>query len=88
MAYAEDSKFYSHFKGAAQRLPNGNTLITESTRGRAVEVTPAGEIVWEFYNPHRAGENGELVANLCELVRLGPEFPTDWAERGPAQDPS
>ena len=37
--------------GSAQRLPNGNTLIAETDRGHAFEVTKDGEIVWEFYTP-------------------------------------
>jgi hypothetical protein len=45
-------------------------LITESERGRAFEITPAGEVVWEFVSPHRGGRNSELVATLFELVRL------------------
>lgn len=59
--------------GTASRLPNGNTLITESERGRAIEVTPAGDLVWEFVSPHRGGRNGELVATLWEVLRLPPE---------------
>ena len=35
----------------ADRLPNGNTLVTDSRHSRVVEVTPEGEIVWEFYAP-------------------------------------
>ncbi|PSP84986.1 PGF-CTERM sorting domain-containing protein [Halobacteriales archaeon QS_1_68_17] len=35
----------------ADRLPNGNTLIADSRNNRVVEVTPAGEVVWEFYAP-------------------------------------
>lgn len=31
----------------ADRLPNGNTLIVDSSGNRALEVTPEGEIVWE-----------------------------------------
>lgn len=42
---------YSRLRGGAQRLANGNTLITESDRGHAVEVTSSGETVWEFWNP-------------------------------------
>ncbi len=42
--------FYSSSRGAAQRLPNGNTLIAEA-KGRVIEVTKSGEVVWEFYNP-------------------------------------
>jgi Arylsulfotransferase (ASST) len=66
--------FFSKTLGSCQRLPNGNTLITESENGRAVEVTPAGRVVWEFHNPHRAGDRGELVAVLFEMVRLPPDF--------------
>ena len=74
-----EQPFFSKACGAAQRLPNGNTLVTESDNGRAFEVAPDGEIVWEFLSPHRAGERGELVATLFELVRLEPDFPTAWA---------
>jgi hypothetical protein len=35
----------------ADRLPNGNTLITDSRNHRVVEVTPEGEVVWEVYTP-------------------------------------
>lgn len=41
---------FTSWAGAAQRFPNGNTLITESSKGRAFEITPEGEVVWEFYN--------------------------------------
>lgn len=61
--------------GSCQRLANGNTLITESENGRALEVTPTGRVVWELNNPHRAGRNGELVAVLFEITRLPKK---DW----------
>jgi hypothetical protein len=74
-----EENFFSSFScGTADRLPNGNTLITESDGGRAFEVTPEKETVWEFYNPHRAGEDHELIATLFELVRLPADFPADW----------
>jgi len=66
---------FSKTLGSCQRLPNGNTLITESENGRALEVTREGRVVWEFYNPHRAGEGKELVAVLFEMVRLPEGFP-------------
>jgi uncharacterized protein (UPF0248 family) len=43
--------FFSPRMGNAQRLPNGNTLITESSFGRFFEVTKEGEIVWEYVTP-------------------------------------
>ncbi len=45
-------KFFTPFCGNAQRLPNGNTQITEATEGRVFEVTPQLEIVWEWINPY------------------------------------
>jgi len=45
------AKFYSSICSGCQRLPNGNTLICESTKGRIFEVTPDGEVVWEFFGP-------------------------------------
>ncbi len=53
--------------GSAQRLANGNTLITESERGRAIEVAPGGRIVWEYRSPYRTRVGSEeLVAALLE----------------------
>jgi hypothetical protein len=43
--------FYTLSQGYVQRLPNGNTLVTESERGRAFEITPEKRIVWEYYHP-------------------------------------
>jgi hypothetical protein len=49
---AEPCHFYSSFVSSAQRLPNGNTLITEGADGRLFEVTPEHEIVWEYISPY------------------------------------
>lgn len=55
-------KFYSPLVSSAQRLPNGNTMITEGLAGRIFEVTAAGEIVWEYVNPYYAKNmNGNAV---------------------------
>ncbi|WP_435176806.1 arylsulfotransferase family protein [Halorussus sp. AFM4] len=35
----------------ADRLPSGNTLVTDSSNHRVIEVTPRGKVVWEFYAP-------------------------------------
>ena len=66
-------RIYSQQAGSCQRLINGNTLVTESENGRALEVSPEGQVVWEFVSPHRAGERLELVATLFEVVRLSSE---------------
>lgn len=44
--------FFSAYISGARRLPNGNTLITEGAPGRMFQVTPEGEVVWEYINPH------------------------------------
>jgi len=46
------NRFYSPFISSAQRLPNGNTLITEGSGGRIIEVTAGHEIVWEYISPY------------------------------------
>ena len=48
-------RFFSTNISSAQRLPNGNTLITEGAGGRMFEVTTDGTIVWEYMNPLFAG---------------------------------
>ncbi|ABO48909.1 conserved hypothetical protein [Desulforamulus reducens MI-1] len=48
----DSNRFYSPFVSGAQRLPNGNTLITEGSGGRIIEVTPDHEIVWEYISPY------------------------------------
>ncbi|MDP6955953.1 MAG: aryl-sulfate sulfotransferase, partial [Planctomycetota bacterium] len=47
---ATDQSIFSPFISGAQRLPNGNTLICSGAEGLLVEVTAAGEVVWEFEN--------------------------------------
>jgi hypothetical protein len=56
-------KFFSWFISGAQRLLNGNTLITEGSTGRVFEVTCHGEIVWEYVNPlpENAGGFGRAI---------------------------
>lgn len=51
MNLVSNTKFYSQLISSAQRLPNGNTLITEGCCCRMFEVTADKEIVWEYYAP-------------------------------------
>jgi hypothetical protein len=78
----EDQPLYSETCGAAQELRNGSILITESDNGRALEVTPEGDIVWEFVNPQRAGDQDQYIATLFDVVRLPAGFGADWLESG------
>ncbi len=45
------NRFYSSFMSSAQRLLNGNTLVTEGSGGRLFEVTVEHKIVWEYISP-------------------------------------
>ncbi len=69
------SAFYTATKGSVQRLPNGNTLMAESDQGRAIEVTPDGDIVWKFVCPHR--ESSEDRAAIVRVTR----YPHDVIDR-------
>lgn len=51
MGVREVYKFYSDYVSSAQRLPNGNTLITNGAVGQLQEVTADNEIVWEYISP-------------------------------------
>ena len=66
--------FYTGSRGSNQRLANGNTLIAESDRARAIEVTPAGKTVWAWVNPER-DDQGRLVT----IVRMK-RFPASFFE--------
>ena len=63
----EDHRFYSSLMSSAQRLPNGNTLITEATNGRVFEVTNTSKIVWEYITPTR-------IQQLYRAYRVPPEW--------------
>jgi hypothetical protein len=73
-SYAGDDEhgFYSRVRSAQERLPNGNTLITESDGGRLFEVSTEGEIVWEYLNPERGGDAGELIPIVSWGQRIDP----------------
>lgn len=67
------SPLKSMIRSYSQRLANGNTLITESNGGRILEVTAAGEIVWEYINPVRGGPVNGMIPIVCKAQRLPPE---------------
>jgi len=72
----DDDPLDSEIRGGAQRLTGGNTLISESTAGRILEVTPDGSVVWEYVNPLIAVENGhQLIASLgLTVTRYDPSY--------------
>jgi hypothetical protein len=69
------SRLYSAFVSSSQRLPNGNTLITEGNIGRIIEVTKEQEIVWEYVSPY---QHRMLKFNL---IYRAYRVPYEWAPR-------
>jgi len=63
--------FFSDVRGSSQALPNGNVLITESTKGRVFEITRAGEIVWEFWNPDQTEDGARR--QIYRMQRFDPD---------------
>ncbi len=69
-----DVEFYSQYISNAQRLPNGNTLITIGMDSRVIEVTPDHELVWD-YTYYRDSW-------FYRAYRIPPEWLPDGANEG------
>nr|WP_070960585.1 arylsulfotransferase family protein [Hyphomonas sp. Mor2] len=68
--------FWSFIMGAVETLENGNLLISESVHGRVFEVTPEGQIVWDYVLPYDSTH-----AALIEIAaRIPPDYfdVDDW----------
>jgi hypothetical protein len=42
---------YAAILSGAERLPNGNTFVTDGAHGTAFEITPGGDEVWRYVSP-------------------------------------
>lgn len=79
--------FFSSEISGAQRQPNGNTLICAGVVGHLFEITPAGEMVWQYVNPMVRGgilAQGELPGKdmrghlwnaVFKVHRYAPDYP-------------
>lgn len=79
--------FFSAEISGAHRLPNGNTLICAGCIGHLFEVTPAGEVVWQYVNPMVRGGilaqgeipgkdvRGHLWNAVFKAHRYEPDYP-------------
>jgi hypothetical protein len=71
--------FFSARRGSAQRLPNGNTLVTESDRGRVFEVTADGQPVWIWLNPERKKDHRQTIYRMVRLpVQMVEPLLREW----------
>jgi Arylsulfotransferase (ASST)/Carboxypeptidase regulatory-like domain/Secretion system C-terminal sorting domain len=62
--YSNGTSFYSNHLGSVQRLPNGNTLISESTSGYMFEVDVNGTIVWDK----------DISSQIARCLRYGTDY--------------
>jgi hypothetical protein len=68
----DGQRFYTPYRGQHQRLPNGNTLMSDSMSGRAFEVDSNGELVWQLLNSY----DDTAVATVNDVLR----YPDDYFE--------
>ena len=76
-----NARFFSTNISGAQRLPNGNTLITAGAGGRMFEVTREGAVVWEYMFPMFSG------ANQSNAVYRAYRLPYGWIPQLPVPAP-
>jgi hypothetical protein len=74
--------FFSSFVSNAQRLPNGNTLIDEGMDGRFFQITPNGDIVWEYVPPYLGTRQVAGKPFIDSLVFRAQAVPYDWVPDG------
>jgi hypothetical protein len=74
--------FFSSFVSNAQRLPNGNTLVDEGMNGRIFQITPRGDIVWEFVSPFWGSSTVDGRPMSSTLVYRAQAVPYDWVPEG------
>lgn len=70
----EEKPLDSPIRASQEKLANGNTLITESSGGRLLEVTADGRIVWEYVNPIRGGEGDAMIPVVSWAQRIPGDF--------------
>ena len=77
--------FFSSFLSRAQRLPNGNTLIDEGMWGRFFQVTPKGDVVWEYMSPFTGMTPGKRKVAAIRWVYRVQAVPYSWVPSGVRQ---
>jgi hypothetical protein len=79
--------FFSLRRGGAQALPGGNVLITNTDSGQVFEVTPDGDVVWEFLSDsvQSAGAESKRAA-IYRMERVSRDAVVDWLPAAAAAD--
>ncbi len=79
------SSFYSTVMAGNDRLPNGNTLISDAYDGRFFEVTHEKELVWEYSIPMWRQRFGATTNMVFRVHRYSKNYP---AFKGKDLDPA
>ncbi len=67
-----DAPFFAQLLSGAQRLPGGNTLVCDGSRGRCIELSGADDlIVWEYINP-------DFTPGEPNRIFRGDRYPPDY----------
>jgi len=77
----DKARFFAPIVGGSQRLPNGNTLITDGVRGHLFEVTKEGKVVWDLVNPYTTQMTGPFPNNFLFKARRYEENEIQWPEK-------
>ncbi len=72
----------------ASRLPNGNTLITDSNNNRIIEVDPTDNIVWQYATNLQRGSNPAPLPARAVRLRNGHTLISDQFNNRMAPRPS
>lgn len=67
--YEDGDNLFSSRSGTVSRLPNGNTLISVDKAGRAIEVTPQGEVVWEINSQQEFNRVYKYPVGYCRYLK-------------------
>ena len=81
----EPTSFFAPFISGAHRMANGNTLVNSGPQGRFFEITPDGEIVWEYRDPYSGQVRmpdgslphpvNEFTYAVFRAARIAPDHP-------------
>lgn len=99
MTHPDPQAAFSTGLSSVQLLPNGNTLVLSGRQGYMFELSPDGDIVWEYITPLKAGQpvsQGDTILieenQTFRLKRYPADYPgfegkdlspKGWIELGP-----
>ena len=74
--YTKDPKdsLFTNIRGCAQPLPNNNLLVTESEKSHVFEITPEGEVVWEYYEPPEEDGRRRAIYRMIRYPIVAADF--------------